>query len=220
MRKLFVLVVSLMFCAPLAADNHFKEGVNFVTLKTEAPTSGKIRVVEFFGYFCPHCYSFEPHLKNWLKNKPEDVEFVQIPATFKRDSILMQAKTFFALEQMELIESLHGEIFDAMHNKRMRLNTQAAMENFLKMKGVDIGAYRAMMESIVVDMKLKQAIRLAERYGVSGVPTVVVDDHYRVEEAADWDEKLQITDHLIEKARANRPASVTTTEAPATTTGG
>ena len=32
----------------------------------EAPP-GKVEVVEFFWYSCPHCHAFEPKLEAWLK---------------------------------------------------------------------------------------------------------------------------------------------------------
>ena len=38
----------------------------------EAP-AGKIEVVEFFWYACPHCNAFEPKLVSWLKKAPQDV---------------------------------------------------------------------------------------------------------------------------------------------------
>ena len=45
-----------------------KEGSDYLVLDKSAPTdsgAGKIEVVEFFWYHCPHCNHFEPALEIW-----------------------------------------------------------------------------------------------------------------------------------------------------------
>ena len=44
-----------------------------------ASTPGKIEVVEFFFYLCPHCFAFDPVLEQWLKTLPADVSFRRVP---------------------------------------------------------------------------------------------------------------------------------------------
>ncbi len=46
------------------------------------PATGKIEVVEFFGYWCPHCNSFEPTLDAWSRKLPADVVFRRVPVAF------------------------------------------------------------------------------------------------------------------------------------------
>ena len=57
------------------------EGTNYVRLGQAAPipASGKIDVIEFFWYGCPHCNAFEPVLDAWQKNLPADVAFRRVP---------------------------------------------------------------------------------------------------------------------------------------------
>ena len=58
-----------------------EDGVEYLTLgkpvNTDAPP-GKIEVIEFFWYSCPHCNAFEPRLVQWTKQVPPDV-FVRRP---------------------------------------------------------------------------------------------------------------------------------------------
>jgi len=38
---------------------------------------GKVEVLEYFWFGCPHCYAFEPTINEWAANKPDYVEFVR-----------------------------------------------------------------------------------------------------------------------------------------------
>src|SRR5689334_3091672 len=60
----------------------WKAGVNYDPLVPSQPTSvgaGKVEVVEVFWLGCPHCYALEPFIQNWLKTKPDYIEFVRVP---------------------------------------------------------------------------------------------------------------------------------------------
>ena len=52
----------------LAQANAPRAGTDFLALSRPAPVdppADKIEVVEFFGYYCPHCNAFEPVLAAW-----------------------------------------------------------------------------------------------------------------------------------------------------------
>ncbi len=58
-------------------------GVDYLEIPGGAPFStqdGKVEVVEVFGYTCPHCASFEPHLVAWERTLPDDVALVGFDA--------------------------------------------------------------------------------------------------------------------------------------------
>jgi thiol:disulfide interchange protein DsbA len=161
----------------------------------------------------------EPYLVNWLKNVPADVEFIRVPATFNRPNVRMHAKTYYALEQLGLVDKYHAMIFDAIHTEKQKLDTQPEMEAFLAAEGMDVNAFRAAMESFEINLKLQQAIKLAKKYEVTGVPVMVVDQHYRGGNDRTWNDKLKTVDYLIAKARQTRPApaeAAAVTEAPVT----
>lgn len=207
MKRLAVLVVMMLSTLSAWAEGASDpvEGVNYHVLATPTPTVGPIEVAEFFGYFCPHCEALEPHLDGWLKNKPEDVNFMRVPATFNRPVVLMYAKTYYALQQIGVVDKVHGAIFAAIHQNGQKLNSQEKMEAFLATQGVDVNAYKEAMDSFEVNLKLQQAMKLAKKYAISGVPSMIVDKHYKDGNAASWEEKLQIVDYLVGKSRKRRP---------------
>ena len=49
-----------------------------------ASTPGKIEVVEFFWYGCPHCYACEPAIEEWSKRLPNDVSFRKVHVPKRR----------------------------------------------------------------------------------------------------------------------------------------
>ena len=118
MKKIVAtLLAGTLMLAGSALAKSFEEGVQYVPIQPQPPVGmgEEVEVVEFFWYGCPHCYSMEPYLNNWLTALPSDVEFIRVPATFQgRENVMMHARTFYALEQMGILEQHHEAIFQAI----------------------------------------------------------------------------------------------------------
>ena len=136
MKKLLVFLLLVASSACSQAED-YKEGVHYEKLPSAiVKTSDKIEVLEFFWYGCPHCYSFEPYIKSWEKTKPANVEFARVPAIF-RPEWEIQTRTYYALSNLGMIETVHGKIFEAVHKNKKRLNTLDQMSDFVEKNGVD-----------------------------------------------------------------------------------
>ncbi|MDF1530550.1 MAG: thiol:disulfide interchange protein DsbA/DsbL, partial [Sedimenticola sp.] len=153
----------------------------------------------------PHCYKMEPHLSTWLKSKPENVDFVRIPAMFKRADVVLHAKTYYALMLMGVEEELDASIFNVIHEQGNRLATPEEMESFLADKGVDIEAYRKAMKSFAVQTQSRRAEVLASRFDVRGVPTFIVDGKFRTS-GLEGDAQMQAINFLIDKVVTEKQA--------------
>ena len=106
-----------------------REGKDYLVLGKQAPTdapAGKIEVVEFFWYSCPHCNAFEPTLEAWVKSLPKDVSFKRVPVAF-RDDFSPQQRLYYTLEAMNKVDELHAKVFRAVHGERQALNTDEAI---------------------------------------------------------------------------------------------
>lgn len=194
-------LLSLLFLALNApAQTRFEEEVHYFSIIPEQPGAegDKVQVVEFFWYACPHCYKLEPHIGQWLARKPDGVEFVRIPAMFKRPDVVLHAKTFYALTLMGVEDELNAAVFDEIHVQKNRLANAEDMEAFLAAKGVDIEAYRKAMKSFAVQTQARRAEVLAERFDIRGVPAFVVDGKYRTS-GLEGDQQMQAIDYLIDK---------------------
>jgi thiol:disulfide interchange protein DsbA len=133
----------LTFMLSTGASAQLVEGRDYLVINPpQNPGAGKtVEVIEFFWYACPHCNSLQPSLRAWLKRKPADVEFRRIPAAF-RESWLQLARTYYAIEAMGLVDKLHHDVFEAIHEKRTLdpkalLSDPAPLFDWVAAKGVD-----------------------------------------------------------------------------------
>lgn len=182
------------------------EGKHYVKLGQPAtvslPPGKKIEVVEFFGYWCPHCYAFEPTLEAWVKRLPADVSFRQVPVAFSVPQQALQ-KAYFALEDLGQIQTLHKRIFAAIHQQNRRLNTEAEIFEWVGAQGVDMAKFRAAFGSFSVTTRASRARQLSAEYKIDGVPTLGVHGRFFTSGslAGGNDRMVQVADHLIQLAR-------------------
>lgn len=198
MKKLIVFLVLIASASFLHAAE-FKEGVHYKKLpQVTTSKSDKVEVLEFFWYGCPHCYAFEPHVNKWKKTLPENVSFARVPAIFRPDWEI-QARTYYALKSMGLVETVHGKIFDAIHKNKKRLNTLDAMTAFVEKNGVDRKKFLEEYNSFGVDGLVRKAKKKQSEYKIQGVPGVVVNGDYLVSGsmAGSYDNMVKIIDYLI-----------------------
>ncbi|MES2088405.1 MAG: thiol:disulfide interchange protein DsbA/DsbL [Pseudomonadota bacterium] len=185
------------------------EGTHYVKLSQRAPVSapaGKIEVVEFFWYGCPHCNHFEPSLAAWAAKLPADVSFRRVPVAFREVPFVAHQKLFFAIEALGLIPSLHAKVFHAMHVEQQKLDTPEAIATFVTKNGVDATKFMEMFNSFAVQTKSRQARTLVDAYKIDGVPAIGVAGQYytSVSLNATPEKTLATTDVLIAKARKSK----------------
>lgn len=217
-RRLFssaLLSASAWLSAPVAWAQAalFKSGKDFLTLDRAVATeagAGKIEVIEFFWYSCPHCNAFEPSFAQWVKNAPKDVVVRRIPVSF-RDDFAPQQRLFFTIEAMNLMETLHPKVFAAIHVEKLILNTDASVLAWAEKQGVDKAKFNDIYKSFGVATKLKRAVQLQNEYKVEGVPSLGVAGRYYIDGtlAGSMDRALKVAESLIAQSRTS-PASAPT----------
>lgn len=189
---------------PAAAQGGPVEGTHYVRLSQPlpAPAGGKIEVVEFFSYACPHCSAFEPTLEGWIKKLPPDVTFRRAPVPFLQNAENYQ-KLYFALEAMGQVEAMQRKVFFAIHVERNRLATPNDMAAYLGKSGLDTAKFMDVFNSFSVQTKARQASQLSEAYKIDGVPALGVQGRYytSVSLAGGPDRALAVTDFLVQRAR-------------------
>jgi len=173
-------------------------------LPVEAP-AGKIEVVEFFWYSCPHCNAFEPKLNAWLKKAPADVAFRRVPVAF-RDDFVPQQRLYYALEAMGKVDALHTKVFNEIHVNRQPTNREDQIVAFVGKNGVDKAKFQELYNSFNVSTKARRAKQLQDAYMVDGVPALGVAGRYYVDGdlAGNMDRALQVVDYLVGQERRAR----------------
>jgi thiol:disulfide interchange protein DsbA len=159
-------------------------------------------VVEFFGYWCPHCNSFEPTLDAWARKVPADVAFRRVPVAFSAPQE-PYAKIFYALEAMGQLETMHRKVFAAIHVQKQHLEKDSEIQAFVAANGIDGAKFIETLKSFSVASKFKQARQLADAYRIDGVPTLGIHGRFFTSPslAGGADQALRVADQLIQRVR-------------------
>jgi len=169
----------LMTGAPAQAQSAPVEGRQYQRLAKSVPGSapGKIEVIEFFWYGCPHCYAFEPAIEAWAKQLPTDVVYRKVHVAF-RENVKVHQRLFYTLEAIGKEAKVRPAIFDAINRGRQSLTDPKAMAAFLTPLGVDPAKFTATYDSFAVQSRCQQAVKLQDSYNIDGVPTIAIGGRF------------------------------------------
>jgi thiol:disulfide interchange protein DsbA len=201
--KPFLLAFALVATTGAQAQQ-FAPGTDYTELKqaigTDSP--GKVEVVEFFWYGCPHCYDLEPHLAKWVSALPKDVEFRRVPAPFNNQWAIA-GRVYYTMESLGVLAKLHGPLFDAIHKDGLRVNNERAVLDWMGRQGVDTAKFSAAYRSFAVESKMKRAAQVTQASGIDGVPALMVNGKYLVsaEQGRSRERMLAIANSLIARSR-------------------
>ena len=211
--------VVILVLAGTAASAQINAGKDYQVIKPPQPTaSGKsVEVIEFFWYGCPHCYHLQPSLHQWLKRKPADVMFRRQPAAFQ-DTWVQLARTYYAIEAIDAVDKLHGEIFDALHktkvlNPATLFKDQKPLFDWVATKGVDRRKFVDAYNSFGVASKAQRTIDITAAYDISGTPAIAIDGRFliapsmtplKADNSINYEQFFKNVDQLIELARKSR----------------
>jgi len=190
-----------------AQSPKIEEGFDYRILPTPQPleSKGKVEVIEFFWYGCPHCYDFEPELNAWLKRQPKDVIFRKVPVAF-RDDLMPHSQLFYALEAMGKGDALNDKVMYAMHKENKRLMTENEIADWVTTQGIDRNTFLATYRSFAVVSKARAARQMADTYRIDGVPTVVMQGRYVTSPsiAGTKAKAISVMEHLEQKIRKDK----------------
>lgn len=189
----------------LAQGKKPENGTDYLTLDKAAPVdtaAGKVEVLEFFWYSCPHCNAFEPQLEGWIKQLPKDVVVRRVPVRFRPD-FEAQQRLYYTLEGLNKVDELHRKVFYAVHVEKNPLNTPDAIAAWADKQGLAKGPFTEMFNSFGVANKARRAAQLQDLYKVQGVPSLGIAGRYYTDGtlAGSMDRALRVTDHLVAEAR-------------------
>jgi len=199
-KWMLVLLTSFVFAMPVAAQMAFVEGVDYRLIEPAVPTSdpAKVVVTEIFWYGCPHCFRFEPFVEKWTESIPDGVVFEQVPSAINA-AWTVHARAYYSFKIMGVQEQLHKKLFDAIHVQRQRLNSLDSIAGFVAEQGLDEKEFRKQYASFPVETLIRKGKQKELKYGLEGVPTIIVNGKYRTSGvmAGNFSRLLQIIDFLV-----------------------
>ena len=189
-------------------DWKFEQGKHYFRFQSTQPVTGgpdKVEVAEVFWYGCGHCFDFEPHINRWAENKPENVRFVRIPATWN-PLLKLHAQLYYTEEvlvkngKISDPEGFRAAVFAEYHRRGNRMTSESSIRALFERHGVSGDDFDKTWKSFEVANLLNRAQDLAVRYGISGVPAVVVNGKYRTGASQDvrgYPMLLEVVDELV-----------------------
>ena len=196
-------VPSLAFAQKKPEDGH-----EYRTLDKRVPQdvpAGKVEVIEFFWYSCPHCNAFEPQLTAWSKKLPQDVVLRRVPVAF-RDDFVPQQRLYYTLEALGKVDELHGKVFQAIHGAREALTKEPEILAWAAKNGLDQAKFKETYNSFSVSAKARKATQLQDAFQVEGVPAMGVAGRWYTDGtmSGNMGRALQVVDFLVAEARKSR----------------
>lgn len=202
--RLFRVLSATLFLA-LGSLVAGAEEMPYQPVQPQQPTQvapGKIEVLEFFWYGCPHCYAMEAFVDKWLATKPADVEFIRVPGVLNK-VWMAHARAYYTAQKLGVLEQVHKPLFDAMHKERREIFTEDELREFFEEKGVKGEDFTRIYNSHETEIRMKQAYVLAQNYRLTGVPAFVVNGKYLTsgQLAGTYDNILATIDKLVAMER-------------------
>jgi protein dithiol oxidoreductase (disulfide-forming) len=203
MPTAMLVFVAALSIAGAAVAAEPVEGKNFRLVVPVQPIDnpGKIEVIEFFSYACPHCNEFHPLLGAWLARQGKDVVLRRIPVGYARPPWIMLQHTYYALQSTGDLNKLDGPLFSAIHEQHRRLYDMQSIADWVGANGGNSEGFTAAFNSFGVNNQIAEADRMSEVFGVEGVPSMAVDGKY-LALGDTFEDILANTDLLIAKERA------------------
>jgi thiol:disulfide interchange protein DsbA len=159
------------------AQEQYQEGVHYDLIEPaiHTGTSDRVVVTEFFSYGCGHCYNFEPLLESFESRLPEGVVVQRTPVIWNNNpGMKLLAKTYYAVEVLDVFEPVHGAVFNTIHRQRKRLSSPEAVRAVFVENGVDAKDFDRAFGSFGIDSMVRQAAARTEGARVQGTPSLMV----------------------------------------------
>ena len=141
-------------------------------------------------------------MHTWLEKKPADVEFVRMPAILGPNWELL-ARAYYTAEILDVLDKVHGSIFDRLHKERKRIRTPEDVRAVFVKQGISANDFDKAFKSFAVVMKTNRSKRVQEMYGITGVPTLIINGKYRTNATMAGGNKqmFEVIDYLVEQER-------------------
>ncbi|PJC85153.1 thiol:disulfide interchange protein [Vibrio sp. HA2012] len=179
MKKLFALIAAMIVSVSVQATE-FKPGTHYTILNTQASSSPK--VTEYFSFYCPHCFKFEPFMQVLKENLPANASFQKSHVTFMGKAMgIPMAKAYATMVILKQEENLVPAMFRQVQELRTPPRNEAELRQWFIDHGVNGELFDNTYNSFAIDSMQKRFVKDFDDAELRGVPGVVVNDKYVVE---------------------------------------
>ena len=179
MKKIW-LALAGMILAFSASAAQFTDGKQYTTL--DKPVAGEPQVLEFFSFYCPHCYDFERvwHISDAVKKTlPEGTKMTKYHVEFLGPLGKDLTQAWAVAMALGVEDKITAPMFEAVQKTQTVKNVADIRKVFVDagVKGED---YDAALNSFVVKSLVAQQEKAAADLQLQGVPAMFVNGKYQL----------------------------------------
>ncbi len=153
----------------------------FVLVENKAYTHepGRVGMLEFFDFYCGHCYLLHKTLPNLQTKYGEKLEVTYVGFPLRPKSYLPLEAYELALEQGKG-EEMKDVIYAAIHIDNKDASDMETLKGFAEEIGLDIEEFEEGLRSRKKKSKINDNLALGNSYGLKGTPIVILDGQIMV----------------------------------------
>ncbi len=179
MKKIWLALAGMVMAFSVSAA-YYSDGKQYNTL--EKPVAGAPQVMEFFSFYCPHCYQFEEvlHVSDSVKKKlPAGTKMTKYHVEFLGPLGKDLTQAWAVAMAMGIEDKITAPMFEAVQ-KTQTVQTPADIRKVFIDAGVKPEEYDAAWNSFVVKSLVAQQEKAAADVGLQGVPAMYVNGKYQL----------------------------------------
>lgn len=179
MKKFWLALVGA-FMAFNASASGFSEGKQYTELKN--PVANQPQVLEFFSFYCPHCYQFENiyHVPSTVeKNLPAGVTHERYHVDFLGPLGKDLTDAWAVAIVMKVEDKVTPILFEGIQ-KTQSIHSKEGIRNAFIKAGVSGEEYDAALNSFIVQSVAAKERQAAKDLELRGVPAVFVNGKYLI----------------------------------------
>lgn len=210
MKNIFS-VLALTLLLPLTATAaQFEEGKHYEVISEQA--TAKAEVKEYFSFYCGGCNAFEPIAQSVAKKLPDGVELKKSHVDFIRAaSPELQntlARAYLVAKHLGKGDAVASAFFNQIHRNRAPFANENDIRSLVLLHDIDGDTYDKAMKSFSIrgaaNQMKKEQEDLSNRRVLTGVPLLIVNGKYKINNAALDQKNLetelqQLISYLLEK---------------------
>ncbi|AKF40221.1 thiol:disulfide interchange protein DsbA [Yersinia enterocolitica] len=179
MKNVWLALVGMVMAFSASAAQ-FTDGTQYQTLNK--PVTGEPQVLEFFSFYCPHCYQFEEvyHVPQAVKKAlPEGTKMTRYHVEFLGPLGKQLTQAWAVAMALGVEEKITPLMFEGVQ-KTQTVQTPDDIRNVFIKAGVSGEDYDAALNSFVVKSLVVQQQKAAEDLELRGVPAMFVNGKYMI----------------------------------------
>jgi thiol:disulfide interchange protein DsbA len=189
--KKIVLALFIAILLPLqaCAQEQWQEGKHYIVVSDTATAQPEI--VEFFSFWCPHCFNFEPLVAQIKKKIDSDTTFKKVHVNFMGftgpDVQNDATRAMMVARILKKETALNEAVFRHIHVQQASVSGLNDLKNIFSANGVEPEAFDKMVSSFGVNSMLKMNNKTIGQYRkhLNGVPNFIVNGKFQAKFSRD-----------------------------------